>query len=251
MRIFIFLLLFAKVLFCQDINATYKISFGIFGQIGIAKANLHVTNNHYKITMKAFTTGFAKALSGNRQEYFTSQGTFVEGTLLPSTYKKIVQREKNIVTFAKSYKVLKEDTRIYTFKHETKSICLYKESKIDAKVDSRSSEILKYYAKNDLLSFFFNFKQIARSFSKRVLLKAVGANKKDGRIDIQRISEKEKIQKKFSWKQGEYFKVIIHDKIFASKQGELFVNINKKGIAQNAVLKDVILFGDIRGDLIE
>jgi hypothetical protein len=251
LRIFIFLLLFTGKLLCQDINATYKISFGIFGQIGIAKANLHVKNNHYTITMKAYTTGFAKALSGNRQEYFVSKGNIIKKILLPDVYKKVVKRKKNRVTFSKSYKILKEDTRIYTFNHATKSIYLYKESKIDSKVDSHSSEILKYYAKNDLLSLFFNFKQIAQNLSENLFLKAVGANKKDGRINIQRLSENKKIQKEFSWPKGEYFKVIIYDKIFASKQGELFVNLNKKGIAQNAILKDVILFGDIRGDLIE
>lgn len=251
MRFFIFILFIGQILCATDISATYKVSFGIFGQIGIAKANLHIQDEHYKITMQAQTTGLAKVLSGNREEWFESVGVVRDGYLYPDTYKKIVKRNKNILQEGKPHLITKEDSRVYTLNHQTKQVTLFKESKTDGMLTSSSDEILEYYAKDDLLSLFFNFKQISKNMSQKILLKAVGANKKDGRIDLEKLQDTKKFQKEFSWSDGAYFKVIIHDKIFASKQGELFVNLNRQGIAQSAILKDVIFFGDIRGDLIE
>ena len=42
MRIIMFFILFSISLFAKDITAIYRVSFGIFGQIGMAKTSLHV-----------------------------------------------------------------------------------------------------------------------------------------------------------------------------------------------------------------
>ena len=47
-----------------------------------------------------------------------------------------------------------------------------------------------------------------------------------------------------------YATVIIHQKIFSSSAGHLLLAIGKDGITDKAVLKDVIFFGDIRGERI-
>jgi hypothetical protein len=39
--------------------------------------------------------------------------------------------------------------------------------------------------------------------------------------------------------------VIIHQKIFASNRGELMLAIGKDGIVEKAVLKDLVMFGDL------
>ncbi len=44
-----------------------------------------------------------------------------------------------------------------------------------------------------------------------------------------------------------YATAIIHQKIFSSKEGRLLLGIAQDGITNQAVLKDVIFFGDIRG----
>jgi len=51
-------------------------------------------------------------------------------------------------------------------------------------------------------------------------------------------------------KAGHFLIVFINQKIFASKRGELYLDLNDDGICTKAVLKDVIFFGDIRGKLI-
>ena len=48
---------------------------------------------------------------------------------------------------------------------------------------------------------------------------------------------------------GIYLIVTIYQKIFASKEGKLYIVLNSEGIAKKAVLKDVIMFGDIVGIL--
>lgn len=76
---------------------------------------------------------------------------------------------------------------------------------------------------------------------------AVGANKTDGRIDVKPLHVKDE----FDWKDGHLMRVIVNDKIFASDKGELLINLRDDGLCQQAILKDVIFFGDIRGEMID
>ena len=105
---------------------------------------------------------------------------------------------------------------------------------------------MKYYAKDDLLTLFFNIKKYLNDFSVKEdqVFYAVGANKKDGRVDI----HIPKVQKQKKFKK---ILVTINQKIFASKKGELNLDLDDNGICQKAVLKDVIFFGDIRGEIKE
>jgi hypothetical protein len=236
----------------QTIQAKYKVTFGIFGEIGIAEAALQLYEDKtYEIHMHVYTTGFASFVSGNRREWFSSNGKIEEGFLVPDEYKKIVKRDTYSGDMEKNELITKTDIRTYTFSHVNKKI-VYTKEKIEANESSKSEEELEYYAKNDLLSLFFNFKNFLPSLhvKEHISLVAVGANKTDGRIDIYPLEDK-KLQAELSWHDGKYLKVVINEKIFASEKGELFINLNEQGIAQSAVLKDVIFFGDIRGEMIE
>ncbi|RLA78927.1 MAG: DUF3108 domain-containing protein, partial [Epsilonproteobacteria bacterium] len=99
--------------FAVDISAKYKVSFGIFGEIGIAKTSLHVdAENKYKVVVHANTTGMANFLSGEREEWHISVGRVAKtGILIPDYYEKIVQRYSNI----DGKLVLKKDIRKYIF----------------------------------------------------------------------------------------------------------------------------------------
>ncbi len=255
MRIILIILLFLNVIFAKDITATYKVSFGIFGQIGIAKTSLHVGGNRYKINIMAKSTGFASFISGGRREFYESSGKVIDGILVPDVYKKVVQKKVNIndAFSDESKTVIKKYTLIYKFNHKDKKIIA---TKIKTKGKSRSehSEVLKFYAKNDILSLFFNFKKLFPNLlvKEKHLLHAVGADKKTGNIELFPLSKKE-----FSGlidgnlDSLKFLKVILADKIFASKKGELYLALSDDGICEKAVLKDVIFFGDIRGELIE
>jgi len=254
-KVILFISLFFLSLFAKEINATYRVSFGIFGQIGIAKTTLHVEGKRYKIEVHAKSTGFASFVSGGRQEWYESQGEIKDGKFLPDVYKKVVQKEVNIGdAFNDNSKTeVKKYTLIYRFNHQNKSIMATK-IKTQGKKRSECNKKVKFYAKNDLLSLFFNFKKIFPSLKikKHHVLYALGADKDTGKIDLFPLKKEE-----FSRLVGggldslKLMKVLLRDKIFASKKGELYLGLDEDGICQKAVLKDVILFGDIRGELIK
>ncbi len=240
----ILLFILVTSLVATDISAKYKVSFGIFGQIGIAKTNLHVENQNYKITIHAKTTGMANLLSGEREEWYESVGVVNDGVLVPDYYKKTVQRYSSSV----GETVLKKDIRKYIFSHETKKLHV---QKTKYKGESREFEekVGDYYASNDLLSLFFNFKKMLPSLevTSDSTFYAVGANKTDGRIDIKPLHVKDE----FDWKKGHLMRVIVNDDIFSSDKGELLLNLRDDGLCQQAILKDVLFFGDIRGEMID
>ena len=233
-------------IFATDISAKYRVSFGIFGELGIANTSLHVDEkNRYKIVVHAVTTGVANFLSGEREEWHISEGRVDKnGILIPAYYKKIVQRYSSI----NGKVVLKKDIRKYVFNHEKKEL---KVQKIIFRGNKKeySQKDGDYYAPNDLLSLFFNFKKMLPSLEVKTASKfyAVGANKTDGRIDIIPLKNSDDLD----WEDGHLMKVIINQKIFSSKKGELLLNLGDDGLCKQAVLKDVLIFGDIRGELID
>ncbi len=233
-------------IFATDISAKYRVSFGILGELGIANTSLHVDEkNRYKIVVHAVTTGVANFLSGEREEWHISEGRVDKnGILIPAYYKKIVQRYSSI----NSKVVLKKDIRKYVFNHEKKELKVQKTILIGNKKEY-SQKDGDYYAPNDLLSLFFNFKKMLPSLEVKTASKfyAVGANKTDGRIDIIPLKNSDDLD----WEDGHLMKVIINQKIFSSKKGELLLNLGDDGLCKQAVLKDVLLFGDIRGELID
>ncbi len=240
-KFLLIIVLFLSFLNAKTITAEYKVSFGIFGRIGIAKAVLKVDkNNNYKISIEAEAKGLAKVLSGGRIEIYKSEGKVIKGKLLPYEYLGITKTNS------------KRREKLYLFDHKHKKITMIKFRTKDGKT-TKSSETLKYFANNDILSLFFNIRYYLNNFKFRgkKVLYAVGANKKDGRVDIIAPvgKELEKLKQDVGKKNGHFLIVFINQKIFASKRGELFLDINDEGIATKAVLKDVILFGDIRGEL--
>lgn len=238
------LLFFATAcLFGSEISVKYDIKFGVFGKVGEAYAHLikDEKNQTYEITMDAKAEGLANSLSGDRREYFYSKGKIFKGLLVPDVYKHRVERNK------KGKIRIRE--KVYTFDYYAKKIKYEKSSYNKGEKPNKSSEILEYFAQNDLLTLFFNFFKI-KTDSDYFAIIAAGANKKDGRVDIKIPSGKEKIklQKALDTKNQVYIAFINQD-IFSSKRGELHLSINKDGYADKAILRDVLFFGDIVGEI--
>ncbi len=194
MRIIILILFFLASVFAKDISATYKISFGIFGQIGIAKTSLHVQGNKYKILLHAKSTGLASFISGGREEFYESSGYIKDKLLVPNIYKKLVENRVNIGdAFSDEFKtVIKKYTLIYSFNHKLKKVEV-KKIREKGKKKSESEEKLKFFTNNDILSLFFNFKNLFPNLEikKHYILHAVGGNKENRKIDIFPLKKKE------------------------------------------------------------
>ena len=241
---FLIFLLFPYLLFSFDfksIDALYEVKYGIFGTVGDAKASVEIIDGTYKIKMTARATGFAKVLSGGRLEVYESTGSIKNGKFLPLLF---IQK--------KSYSS-KNTIKRYFFDHKNKEITVIKTKEIDG-IQKESRKILDYYAQDDILTLFFNIKSIFGSdfaIENPTVLYAVGANKKDGHVDIfEPKGRRLKEIKKLLEEDDNILVAVINQKIFSSEKGELFLNLNDQGICTKALLKDVVLFGDIRGELV-
>ena len=221
-------------------SGDYDVRYGIFGKVGIAKTNLEIKDDRYHVKMVAKATGFAKFLSQGKVETYESRGYIKNDLLIPETF---IKTRKNNHKFEK---------KEYVFDHKDKKVTVYA-TKIKDHKSKKSKSELNYYAKDDLLSLFFNLKILLGNRLKTdgaIKLYAVGANKKDGRVDIYTPKNKElKSIKKLLKEDENIFVAIINQKIFSSNRGELYLNLNDDGICTKALLKDVIFFGDIRGKL--
>lgn len=245
MRLIILIFMIFGSLNAVSIEAKYRVTFGIFGQIGTAKTALHVENQKYKIRVHVKSTGIANFLSGEREEWYVSSGIVDDnGILVPDYYQKIVQRYST----KDGELIVKKDIKKYVFYHNIKEIQIERTRHRGEKISFKMKKS-DYYALDDLLSLFFNFKKILPSLEVEsdLVFYAAGANKTDGRIDIKPLH----VEKRLGWRDGHAMRVIINDDIFASEKGELLVNLRDDGIVQQAVLKDVLFFGDIRGEIVD
>lgn len=256
MRIFLIFCLFLLHVNAKEIEAFYHVTYGIFGEVGTVRTDFKIDDNKtYIISIEANTTGFAKSLSGDRNEFFQSKGKVLnDGTLVPSVYRHIVSRMKKKSGFvldpSRWKKVLSKKVKIIKFGED--KITLTKTKFHGGEITSKSKETLKYFVKDDLLSLFFNFKTQSNDYNitKLTPFYAVGASDEDGRLDISPMPKKTQIEV-FDDTKGHNFIVVINKPIFASDRGELFVKLDDSGIGTMAVLKDVLFFGDIKAVMVK
>jgi len=101
------------------------------------------------------------------------------------------------------------------------------------------------------LTLYFNLDYSVKEKHKhkKYVFKAVGAEKQQGKVTVQIPKKKdlptyyETLGNNSAW----YATAIIHQKIFSSQEVRLLLGVAKDGIVNQAVLKDVIFFGDIQG----
>ena len=235
-KIFCLLLLFAQIASGKTLSATYEVSYGIFQTMGIAETKFEQNDdNTYRIYVSAKTTGIAKFISNNRVEIYESRGIVKDGRLIPSVFIKTRQTSSN------------KTVKTYTFDHDNKEVWF---QTVEGKTTKSCSEKEKndYYAQDDFLSLFFNLKYYTKQQSKYTF-HAIGGNKKDGRIDAVYPKNEElcEIKKSLGMEDGSFLKVSLNDRIFASRNGELLINLDSQGLCEKAVLEDVLFFGDIVG----
>ncbi len=233
--IYIVLLLFTQIASAKVLSATYEVSYGIFQTMGVAQTEFQQNDDDtYRIYVSAKTTGIAKFLSSNRVEIYESRGIVKDGKLIPAVFVKTRQTNSN------------KRVKTYTFDHANKVVST---QTIETKKGQSHTENGQndYYAQEDFLSLFFNLKNYTKQSN--YTFYAIGGNKKDGRIDALYPKNKEldKIKKALNMVEGTFLKVILNDRIFASRNGELLINLDAEGLCEKAVLEDVLLFGDIVG----
>lgn len=227
----------SSLLSAETLRASYDVSYGIFGEIGTAKAQLQKGDGRYRIDIRLAATGLAATLSGNRKEFHHSEGHMEQWVLVSDLYR-VIREYRNT-------RVVKE----YRIDHKHKKVKkLYRKYKKDTLVDTQK-KVLDFYASNDLLSLYFNLDKLIPDKHKEgtYVFSAVGAEKQQGRVTVilppaSKIAQyRHDLHVDAAW----YATAIIHQKIFMSKEGRLELAVGKDGITRAALLKDLILFGDI------
>jgi hypothetical protein len=236
------ILIFSTKLFSFDfktIEAKYDVTFGIIGRVGSVDCKIDLKAKGYKIEVVAKKRGIVKLFTKDSIESYESVGEVRDGRLIPLKFTKLKKWSDNNLR------------EIYIFDYENRKI-LKRTTLVDGgKVDEKV-EFLSYFSDNDILTLFFNLKNIiGKEFdTKKIDIKAVGASKKDGVVTIETLKgQKKREVKKLLGVDNHLLSVTLHRKIFSSKKGEFYIDIGKNDICDRAVLKDVLLYGDIVGKL--
>ncbi|MBD3793586.1 MAG: DUF3108 domain-containing protein [Campylobacterales bacterium] len=237
------IMIFASIVMLAEaktIEVDYKVEFGIVGEIGVAHAKLiQNDNNTYEIDIQLTATGLAKALSGGRKERHVSKG-HIENGIMVSDFYQVIKTSGS-----------KMSNEIYRTNHKKKEVSKAKKKwKNGKKIVDETKIVENMYAKDDLLTLYFNLNTYIKDkqTSKQYRFPAVGAEIQDGYVDIYipKSSELPEYKKMLGSEASWYARAIVNQDIFSSEKGELFLSIAEDGIAEKAVLKDLILFGDIR-----
>ncbi len=251
-KIFILLILITTFLFSQTklVEAKYKINYSGFLPLGVAHTYLKIDGDSYEIEVKAHAIGLAKILSNNRTEIYKSYGKIIDKEFYPSKFIKI--KSDNSKKRVRMYKFLHKEKKVFVDEKREKKLIKYDSNfkKTFTIKKEKREEFLDYYASQDVLSLFFNLKNILFNYEKNInyTKKAIGANKTKGEISI--ILPSEKIEE-LNTPNDIHLIVYINQKIFSSKKGELLISLNQDGFCNKAILKDVLLFGDIVGKMVE
>ena len=253
-RLLPLLLLTALSLAAGRIEAHYDIHFSVFGKIGEADLSLETFGDHYHIRVEAGLVGTAAALGRNRREIHQSFGFIENGLLVPTYYKKM---RRSDYRHEDTYFVIDTDGTITKYRFRRNEVDethfdiargFYSETKIETSSDESVSP---YKATNDLLSLFFNVKALMAALkpSEHVVKTAAGAKGKKGEILITNPGgdKRKEMAELMPDNEDRFVTVLVNQDIFESEKGELYINLDDAFLAKEAMLKDVLLFGDIRG----
>jgi len=233
MRI-LFLLLASILAYSKTITATYSAKYGWFGTIATAKGIYERNETDYKITTIVKTKGFAASISGNLIQTYISTGKVINNKLVPKYYIVDIKRNRN------------DFYRIYIFDHKNKIV-----TKKRFKNGKLTKEYRYFYAPDDILTLYWNLPLYTKEKKQNYTFYAVGGSKKNGRVDISFLNDKElkKLKKVFKSK-GIYIKANLYNKVFAGDKGILYLVIDPKSwVTLEGMVKNVLKIGNLKGKI--
>ena len=217
-------------------NVSYKATFGIFGTVGTIKNKITKKSHRYTIESRVQFAGLAKMLMGDQKEHYVSQGRMKNGLMISDTY--------TMTSTKKDKKTIKE----YHINHKSKKVTKRVRKWVKGKLVEDRKNKLKFYAKDDLLTLYFNLGTAVKIKGKKYHFKAVGLEKQEGKVQIT-VPSKDK-QAPYIKDLGNgaslYAKALIHQKNFKKKKGDILLSLAKDGYIEKSVIKDVVLYGDAK-----
>ena len=218
----------------QVTELNYKATFGIFGKVGTIENTLTRNHKTYKIDTKVTLAGLAKILLSGQADHYVSKGHMENGLMVSDLYQMISKKKDKIVS--------KEYYINHKGKYVTKRVRKWRKGKL---VEDRT-EKLKFYAKDDLLTLYFNLGTAVKQKGKKYIFKAVGLEKQNGKVQITVPNDAQVAAYKKDLGQGAnlYLKALIYQKNFRKKKGDILLSVAKDGFIHKSVIKDILLYGD-------
>ena len=244
----IFIVMFmTNIMYAASSNAHYDVGFSLLGTIAKASMSKTVEKETYVISMEVYTVGAVAGLTKDRKDLYISQGSIVGSEFVPDVL--VVRRKSND----------KERYSVYRFDHTDKVV--YKDSAETKQVRSQSFDIKHmrivytekeefssssskndYYARNDIVSLFFNSHYYLESMSKgeEKRFRAVGVNIEKGELLLSLTTRNNQLQ-------NSSFDIALKKKFFKTGEGTLAVSLDADGFPSQAVMNDVAFYGDVVG----
>lgn len=212
----------------------YKATFGILGTVGTIQNKITKKSKTYEIESKVKFAGLAKLLMGGQVEQYVSRGHMENGLMISDIYT--MTSTKNNQKKEKEYRINHRSKQV------TKRVREWKNGKLVK--DKRQT--LKFYAKDDLLTLYFNLGTAVKEKGKKYYFKAVGLEKQQGKVQITVPSKTKQAPyiKDLGNGASLYAKALIHQKNFTKKKGDILLSLAKDGYIEKSVIKDVVLYGD-------
>lgn len=237
MRWFLLFVFLGTTLHAARFQAQYAVTFWWLGRVGTARIHFESHDKHYHIEAEAYLEGVAALIGHHHHERHTSSGMIADnGDLIPNQYdvNKSLDDFQSLQHFYFSpprHRILfyAEDTYKHTHKHFDPATMGFK--KVNTVEKRRYRRVLPFYARNDLLTLYFNVRRHLDTLEGTLRLNAAGA--RDGKVTINPTPV------------HNHFTVVLEQDIFKSKEGKLFVDTDASHYVTRAVLKDVLLFGDL------
>ncbi len=257
MKKIIFILIFiSNLIYASDVTARYFVDFSVVGTIAEATMNKVVEGDDYVITLEAKAVGIAADMTKERSDSYISQGTIVGSELVPDVLvviKKTNNKEKyTVFKFDHSKKIVqKESAVVDRIRKRTVNVRNLKIITTEKEEFASSSVQNDIYARNDIVSLFFNSRYYIESMSagERKKLRAIGIKTQDGELSVSLPREDaviDHIDKRGAYK-NDIFGIAMKKELFENGDGELLVKLDPDGFPSRAVMNDVAMFGDIVG----
>ncbi|NPA28220.1 MAG: DUF3108 domain-containing protein [Epsilonproteobacteria bacterium] len=209
----------------------YKVYAPLFGEIGEVNIQYSTTPKSYSIDANLRTYGFAKTLSGNRAESYSSTG-FIKNNNYYSN--KFAQH----LTYKNKKSYLE-----YVFDYKNKKVIKKRKKWVDGKIKTNYSKPLPYFTYNDLLNSYHNIVTNLKGKPAGVYrMKVAGMEKYGGDLLIKIPSKKVQQKEAKSMKVdggGWVFHIVTKKRILKSKSGEIIFVVGDDGIAKAVRVIDI------------
>ena len=160
----LFVSIFSTTVSAQVKQIDYVGKFGIFGTVAMLKTKITKQSNRYEINTDIELHGIAKMIMDNHIEQHISKGHMVNGLMVSDIYT------------IKQNRGTKRTNKEYTIDHKQKKIIKRVREWKKGKLVNDKQETLTFYAKDDLLTLYFNLDYALKNKKKGHLYKVTPLN---------------------------------------------------------------------------